>query len=110
MTPGEAIRKHCIECVGSVYETKNCGGNYLLGTDKPCPLYPFRQGEGRPSVKVIRKECLSCMNGGSDMVRHCPSESCKLYQFRFGKNPNFQLSDAERKRRVERLSEFVEKR
>ena len=30
MTPGEAIRKHRVECVGTPYEIKNCRGDYLL--------------------------------------------------------------------------------
>lgn len=102
MTPGEAIRKHCVECVGSIYETKICGGEMLLGTGKPCPLYPYRQGEERPSVKVIRKECLSCMNGKSDFVKTCPSGQCNLFPFRLGRNPNYKAGKAQ-SLRVERV-------
>jgi len=63
LTVLKAIRCHCIECVGSVYETKNRGGELLVAAGKPCNFYSYRQGKGRPSVKLIRKACLFCMGG-----------------------------------------------
>ncbi len=104
MTPGEAIRKYCVECVGSVYQTEDCGGNNLHLTGKPCPLYEFRSSRGRPSVKIIRQECVSvCMNGNSRFVKECEKNDCFLHSFRLGKNPNFKLTDDQKKERAERL-------
>ena len=86
-TPGQSVRKHCLVCVGSAAEVKHCGGDKLLdGT--ACPLFPYRLGKGRPSVKTIRRECLKCMSGQRDLVRHCASIKCSLRDFRMGTNPN----------------------
>ena len=92
MTPGKAIRKLCVECVGSTHEVKNCGGNTMLGQgDKTgqCWLYPYRTGRGRPSVKTIRKHCLECMGGSYKFVAKCQNYNCPLHKFRFGLNPNY---------------------
>ena len=89
MTPGEAIRKFCVDCVGSVYQTEDCSGGFCYASGKPCNFYKFRQGRGRPSVKIIRRECLFCMGNSSALVRECSNEKCALYLFRFGKNPNY---------------------
>ena len=92
LTPGQAIRQHCIECVGRPSEVKNCGGDQLLdGT--VCNLFEWRFGEGRPSAKVIRKECLYCMGGSRKLVRECKSYKCALRPFKMGKNPNYQQSE-----------------
>ena len=37
--PLKAIRAHCIQCVGTYAEIKECGG------EKSCPLYAFRFGK-----------------------------------------------------------------
>ena len=37
--PLKAIRAHCIQCVGTYAEVKECGG------EKSCPLYAFRFGK-----------------------------------------------------------------
>ena len=91
LTPGQAIRQHCIECVGRPSEVKNCGGHQMSdGTE--CPLFPYRMGKGRPRVKVIRQECLRCMGGSRKFVRDCWTSHCHLYPFRMGTNPNHQPS------------------
>jgi len=108
MTPGNAIRKHCVECVGSPYEIENCRGDFLYATEKECPFYKFRMGKGRPSVKLIRKYCLFCMGGSYQTVNQCNSNTCLLRPFRMGTNPNYQLSDVERKRRASRLNNFTQ--
>jgi hypothetical protein len=87
VTPGRAIRLHCIECVDSYKDVKDCGGDKLLSGGQ-CPLYPYRLGKGRPSVKVIRKECIACMNGQFSLIPDCPSKYCALYPFRMGKVPS----------------------
>jgi hypothetical protein len=39
-------------------------------------------------VKAIRAKCLECVGGRPSLVRLCDSETCSLYTYRFGKNPN----------------------
>ena len=90
MTPGKAIRSKCVERVGSKYETAKCGGGKMIGQgdkDGVCYFFPYRQGRGRPSVKVIRKFCLECMGESRDLVRNCENEKCVLHPYRMGKNP-----------------------
>lgn len=97
MTPGEAVRKFCLDCVGSAHEVHTCGGDKCLsgGADKNgfCFFYRYRLGKGRPSVKTIRKVCLWCMGGDVKMVRECPGDSdeegvrCELWPYRLGRNP-----------------------
>jgi len=86
MTPGRAIRAHCLECVGGPHEVRDCRGDKLL-SGGACPFFPFRHGRGRPSVKVIRRFCLNCMNGRRDFVAECETEGCPLHPFRMGRNP-----------------------
>jgi hypothetical protein len=88
LTPGKAIRKHCLQCVGTASEIRNCGGDKLIGGGS-CPLYPYRLGKGRPSVKIIRGECLYCMGGSYELVRNCENLKCNLFDFRMGTNPNY---------------------
>lgn len=91
MTPLQAIRKFCTQCVGSTAEVKACGGDKMFGqgdSNCQCYFYPYRMGRGRPSVKTIRKHCLECMGGSRKLVAQCINFNCPLYVFRFGKNPN----------------------
>ena len=39
-------------------------------------------------IKAIRAKCLDCCTDQIAEVRLCPSESCPLYPYRMGKNPN----------------------
>jgi hypothetical protein len=108
MTPGESIRKVCVECVGSIYEVAACGGDHCLngGSDKNgiCLFYKYRMGTGRPSVKTIRKMCLFCMGGSDEMVKECPGDSekegvhCELWPYRLGRNPNIVVTEERRER------------
>jgi hypothetical protein len=90
MTPLKAIRKVCVACAGSPYDVADCGGDKCLGesgdANGACYFFPFRLGKGRPSVKLIRKFCLECMGGSSELVTKCDS-GCPLHQYRFGKSP-----------------------
>jgi hypothetical protein len=90
MTPLRAIRQLCVACVGSPYEVKDCGGDACLGLQgderEICYFYPYRMGRGRPSVKLVRKFCLECMDGSRRLVAECGSD-CPLNPYRFGKNP-----------------------
>lgn len=91
MTPKEAVRKFCTKCVGNnSLQVRNCGGSKMLaqGDDNgQCFFYPYRNGKGRPSVKLIRKFCLECMGGIRKLVRMCGNRNCPLHQYRFGTNP-----------------------
>ena len=85
LTPGRAIRKICIDCVGSAFEIRDCQGDKLY--DGPCLFFPYRMGKGRPSVRLIRKYCLWCMGGSPKLVKDCPSRKCPLLPYRMGRNP-----------------------
>lgn len=87
MTPGIAIRKFCVSCVGSYSEVYRCQGNRLLSGES-CVFYPFRMGKGRPKLRIIRLFCLHCCCGNPVTVRACKSETCLLFKYRFGKNPD----------------------
>ena len=90
MTPLQAIRKVCVDCVGSAYEVKDCAGDKCLGAqggeNDACYFIRYRLGKGRPSVKTIRKFCLECMGGSSKLAAECKSD-CPLHPYRFGKSP-----------------------
>jgi hypothetical protein len=93
MTPQEAIRKFCIQCIqtDSIKDVRTCGGDEMYGQgdkNNVCWFYPYRMGKGRPSVKVIRKNCLECLGNSSRLVEHCVTASCPIYDYRLGKNPN----------------------
>ena len=92
MTPKQAVRKMCVQCVQSPFEVENCGGNRMIGTggngNNVCFFFPYRLGVGRPSVKIIRKFCLECMGGNNALVRGCATKICPLHPFRLGTNPN----------------------
>jgi hypothetical protein len=102
LTPKQAIRDHCIDCVGGASEVKDCQGDKLY--DGPCLLFPYRMGRGRPSVKLIRQFCMYCMGGSWKAVKECPSNACPFLHYRLGKNPNVQLSDEQRQQKREMVA------
>jgi len=66
-------------------------------------LRPRPDGVGSAS-KQIRKFCLECVGGSSELVRTCSGYSCPLWAWRFGKDPvsieNGDLLDAEKVREM----------
>ncbi len=88
LTPGEAKRKLCTQCIGKSQfdskEVKDCGGNQAK--TGACPIYEYRSGK-RMSVKVFRKFCLQCQGGSYDGVKECTTSDCPAYDYRFGTNP-----------------------
>ena len=85
ITPGKTIRAMCLQCVESYADVRECEGDKC---DPPCLFYRYRMGKGRPSVKVIQKNCLVCMGNSSDLIKDRPSENCPSYPYRFGKSIN----------------------
>ena len=86
LTPRQAIREHCMDCVGSASAIRDCQGNELY--DHPCIFFSYRMGKGRPPAKLIRKFCLYCMGGSWNLVKKCASKDCPFLRYRMGKNPN----------------------
>ena len=87
LTPNQAARAFCIECLGlpqyNRSEIENCKGDTCVGG---CALFPYRLGKRIP-VKVFRKLCTECINGQSALIAECPSTKCKIFPYRMGKNP-----------------------
>jgi hypothetical protein len=99
MTPLEAVHRFCVQCVGSPFDVRDCGGNRSLNggcyPSGECWFWKHRLGKGRPSVKTIRRYCLWCQGDSADLVRECVErmahsgvEACPLYPYRMGKNPH----------------------
>jgi hypothetical protein len=93
----QAVRRHCLECVGSYEEIKQCGGDDLRdGTS--CPLHPYRLAKSIRVVgddgklpnryrktklfSAIRQTCIQCVGTVNDI---CSSPRCNLYPFRLGR-------------------------
>ncbi len=60
------------------------GGCY---TDGKCYFWRYREGKGRPTVKLIRQVCLWCQGDRADLVRECHEKDCALHLYRMGTNP-----------------------
>jgi len=41
MTPGMALHKHCVDCVGTGFQIKDCKGDQLLDETK-CLFFKYR--------------------------------------------------------------------
>lgn len=50
-----------------------------------------------PALKAIKEKCLDCACWNREEVRQCPTVSCSLWAWRFGKKPSQELVDAVRK-------------
>ena len=103
-TPSKSVREFCKQCVSSKFANviKDCGGEMVLATKKPCALLKYRL-KGRATVKAIRRNCVECMGGSFVAVEDCQTSDCPLYVFRMGRNP-FRIS---RKSAVKRVSFLV---
>jgi len=88
ITAGEAIKKFCEECVGSSKREaiKNCGGEFVLATKKPCALFKYRLKDTAVAGKfdAIRKKCRKCQGGSMEAVRECTTTTCPLFPLRTG--------------------------
>ena len=74
----QAIRAHCLECVGTYPEVAECDGETWTGK---CPIHPYRFGKNVNDEKVsknklrqaIREMCKQCIGGFK-----CESLICQL--------------------------------
>jgi hypothetical protein len=85
LTPRQAIREHCLDCIGGASAARDCNGHRLA--DGPCIFFSYRMGAGRPPARLIRKFCLYCMGGSRKLVRECPSAACAFLPYCMDKNP-----------------------
>ncbi len=95
--PLQAIRQECLECSGYKPE------EVLKCKITECSLYPFRMGNRSVNglindsdklgykntpLKSIKEYCLRCCNNQPKEVRDCTCNSCTLFNYRLGNNPN----------------------
>ena len=79
-TPRSAVLQFCRECIGN--------GNLQECDAQNCPFHMYIKRKGQPDLSKIRKKCLECMGGSSIFVEECGMETCPLYIYRLGTNPN----------------------
>ena len=77
MTPLQAIKKRCKDCMPIKSEFNNdfCNDCQLKNTSLT-------------NLKKIKAYCLWCMNGSKKEILLCTDKSCSLWIFRNGHNPN----------------------
>lgn len=104
LTPTKAARKQCLGCCGEEQaEVRRCSGKMMDGS--MCQLHPYRFGNKRITLRIIRKYCIKCM-GGMRWVDDCVSKKCTLFDYKKGKNPKlmgqhkFNGQSAERMQKV----------
>jgi hypothetical protein len=85
-SPKETIIAQCLRCTGNrKQEVVSCDGNDPAYHQ--CAFHPYRTGDKRASVKVMRQFCLQCMSGSKEFVMECTTTDCLIHPYRFGKNP-----------------------
>ena len=90
LTPMGSVHEYCKECVCGTglfnpKEVLNCTGDKAF--IRPCPLFKYRMGDNKSSLKAMRQTCLMCMGESAPLVAECDTENCPLHPYRFGKNP-----------------------
>ena len=104
-SPLRLIRVKCLSCcLSSAPEVRNCSA-------ESCPLHPFRMGKNPDALKgrlsaparAIRKKCREC-----DPEKLCDAayDDCPLWNFTHTRKKRRVLSDAERRRRADKLREI----
>jgi len=88
LTPAQTVRAQCTDCLVlksyNKIEIENCKGDTCYAG--ACPFFDYRLGKRMP-IKIFRQFCNHCMGGNKSFVKDCPSTSCKVYPYRFGKRP-----------------------
>jgi len=92
MTPNQAIRALCVECVGGEDEpTHRADVRACTATPTAhghrCPLWHHRLGRGHGGARALRRNCLACMGGNRELVENCTDHDCPAHEYRFGHNP-----------------------
>ena len=59
-------------------------------------------------IKAIRANCIECSCGSKDEVKLCPIQTCPLYPYRLGKNPNRKMSEEQLEKARERITKLQE--
>lgn len=90
MTPRETLHACCHYCTQNRSDdaVRDCGGDLVMATGKPCPFYQHRLSTGRVSVRTLRRLCIEeCMGGIPSLVVDCNDRECVLFPYRMGKSP-----------------------
>ena len=86
MTPKEAMKEYCRQCLNTKQHrteaVKNCQGD--KSACGPCPFYAYRMK--RVSVKVFRKNCLYCMGGSRSSIDECNVSDCPCFEYKSGRS------------------------
>ena len=84
MTKLQAVKKHCLACVGGKRKEVELCDN-PIGSEFECQLHAFKNGKNPPkkklSIKIIKKYCTWCMGGNAREINSCLSPECNLYKF-----------------------------
>ena len=59
------------------------------------------------ALKAIKRRCLDCSGSVRDEVKACSQAGCDLHPFRFGRNPNRQMSPEQKVAAAERLAQSL---
>jgi len=88
MTPKQALKAYCRRCVDRTSIPKDycCGSEFIHATKKPCTFHNKYHSKGKVSMKLLRQECLFCMNGNRLAIKECDTYDCPLHEFRLGKS------------------------
>ena len=82
-TPAKTIHQYCII---------DCLNNHQLDmcSSPDCQLHPVRHGKRVTGMRFLKQIKLYCQNcgEGAKSVKSCPIDTCSLYKYRFGKNPD----------------------
>ena len=71
----------------------------------------MEEKEIKSPLKAIKAFCIECCGDSYNEMKRCPATNCKLYPFRFGKNPYLkkEMTEEQRKAASERMKELREK-
>jgi hypothetical protein len=83
LTPLEAIRLRCLDCLGNSHSlVHKC-------EEEKCFLWRYRLGVEEEAggrrvsrTRAIRSDCLDCCGNSSNEVQLCPAEKCPVWPYR----------------------------
>jgi len=86
LTPLKSARAFCLWCCfDSQLEVRLC-------PVETCPLWKYRLGKGRITLKILRSKCKDCDPEGYKSIKNCPFDGvsdilCPLHPYRLGRRP-----------------------